>query len=490
MDKVILLSNRVWIAENASNGNMQAKFVICDFSTNKNGVRLNRDTIEKWMQSMVNQPLVGKIKKDALNGVADFTGHNMKKSIIKNSDGDYETVVEFDTDAIGTFVAVDIEDVDGAECIVGTAEIWSRFPRVVNLIRERIESGTLQTSWEITVNAARKENDEKIIDDGVFTALCCLGRKVEPAYDASRLLEVAETEMDDELTSAIVEDLEAEMKKNTKDAQIAEDPVLEAENEHVETAEQTAPVPAEPVVEEPVVSEDATHADPADVPVNEPELSALTSNDLWCRITCMLREKTRDWGYIAYWFPENNMVWWKSDHADTEMDLLCFVYSVLEDDSVVVDDGIPVKLTVSIAQAQAELDKKDEAIASAAAEIAELKKSLEALESFKEAFEASEAKRIEDEREAKREKLKAYALRSGLISEADFETEEVAKMIAEVDQTGINQLIAARFMAQKNEPKAVEVSEARPAAPRQAVDLTAEDVKPVRANVLRAYIEN
>lgn len=505
MDKVVLLSNRVWIAENASNGNMQAKFVICDFSTNKNGVRLNRDTIENWMQSMVNQPLVGKIKKSALDGITDFTGHNMKKSIIKNSDGEYENVVEFDTDALGVFTSVAIEEVDDTECIVGTAEIWNRYPRAVNLIRERIESGTLQTSWEITVNSARTENDEKIIDDGVFTALACLGRKVEPAYDSSRLLEVAEAEMDDELTSAIVDDLkENAMEKNKKGTHAEDeavvDDVMQSESVVEEPVADDVESTADPELTEEIVEPDASaeeveeksDAEPAEsvdetkenVEENEaePVVSMLTAWDLSERIWKAIKDKTDNWGYVAYWFPEQNMVWWKPDDAASELDLIAFVYSVLEDDTVVVDDGIPVKLTISIAEMQAELTKKDEAIAGAVAEIAELKSSLSALESFKDAYEKAEAERIEAERHEKRENLKAYALRSGLISAKDCESDEIAQMLDNLDEAGIKQEIASRYMASRD---------VKPAQKTEGVvtaSLTTEETRPAKANAVMAYI--
>ena len=484
MDKVILLSNQVWIAENASNGNMQAKFVICDFSKNKNGVRLNRDTIENWMLSMVNQPLVGKIKKDVISGIADFTGHNMKKSTIKNSDGEYETVVEFDTDAIGVFTDVDIEDVDGVECIVGTAEIWSRYPRVVNLIRERIESGTLQTSWEISVVSARSEDDEKIIDDGVFTALACLGKRVEPAYDTSRLLEVAEADTDDELTSAIVEDLEEAMKKNEQVAPVEETIVTSEEDETVETEElEVDPESVESDAEAGAEPDQVEEPEEQEAPVeSESKTSTLTVGDLSRRIYDAIREKLKSWGYIIYWFPESHMVWWKCEEAPSELDLLSFVYEVMEDDTVVVDDGIPVKLTVSIAEAQNELAKKDEAIAAAATEIAELKKSLDALTSFKEAFEKAEAERIEAERVEQRANLKAYALKSGLISEKDCASKEIAQMIEDVDEAGIKQLIASRYM---------ESLDAKSTQKHEGVmtsSLMAEESKPIKANAVMAYI--
>ena len=495
MDTVVLLSNRVWIAENASNGNMQAKFVICDFGTNKNGVRLNRDTIDQWMQSMVNQPLVGKIRKSALDGVTDFTGHNMKKSILRNSEGEYESVVEFDTDALGVFTSVAIEDVDGVECIVGTAEIWNRYPRAVNLIRERIESGALQTSWEITVNASRTEDGEKIIDDGVFTALACLGRKVEPAYDSSRLLEVAEAEMDDELTSAIVDDLKENAMDNENQVAIAEEEIVPAAEDEVvepdvdeagaepeavepDTQDEQPEVSAE---EEPEASAEEPESEP-EQPEAEPETSALTHWDLQWKIYEAIRNKIGDDGYIQYWFPENSMVWYHATSAETELDLLCFLYSVTEDDTVVVDDGIPVKLTVSIAEMQSELDKKDAAIAEAATEISELKQSLSALESFKEAFEKAEADRIEAEKAQKRADLKAYALRSGLISEADCETEEIAQMLDAIDENAIKQTIASRYMASR-EDKPVKKTEGVMTA-----SLTTEETKPVKTNAVLAYI--
>ena len=55
---------------------LTAKLIICDFSTNKNDVKLNRNTAENWIHTLVSQPVVGKIAITD-NGEADFTGHNL-----------------------------------------------------------------------------------------------------------------------------------------------------------------------------------------------------------------------------------------------------------------------------------------------------------------------------------------------------------------------------------------------------------------------------
>ena len=174
-----------------------AKFVICDFSVNGNQVALNRDTIESWMSTLVGNPLVGKLVV-APKGELDFSGHNMKVVTRKDNDGNEYKTAEFDTDAFGSFQSVGIEKIDDTDFIVASCKIWKRYPKACATILRRIESGTLNTSWEIDVLKAHKGivggRMAKIIDDGVFTAHCLLGANVEPAYKCSKLLEVAETD--------------------------------------------------------------------------------------------------------------------------------------------------------------------------------------------------------------------------------------------------------------------------------------------------------
>lgn len=288
-----------------------AKFVICDFSVNGNQVALNRDTIESWMSTLVGNPLVGKLVV-APKGELDFSGHNMKVVTRKDDDGNEYKTAEFDTDAFGSFQSVGIEKIDDTDFIVASCKIWKRYPKACATILRRIESGTLNTSWEIDVLKAHKGivggRMAKIIDDGVFTAHCLLGANVEPAYKCSKLLEVAETDFGLELANAYIEDtkeisniesnekeaknLELNKDKETQTAQVEPTEPEQAEQAPAgepETAPATEPTtPAEPDVqtseeggETPPPTEPETGTEPAGKPEPTPETSSLTGRDLY-----------------------------------------------------------------------------------------------------------------------------------------------------------------------------------------------------------------
>lgn len=201
MDHIKLFSNQVELSS-ISNGNLQAKFILCDFSVNKNGVQLDRANIENWMSTIIHQPLVGKIVRNVATNTDDFSGHNMKVTVL--SDGSKR--VEFDTNAYGSFTSVNIEKIDGAEYLVATAEIWARYPKVIELISNRVQTSTLNSSWEIAVSEYRMDGPVKVITSGEFTGHCLLGKNHAPAFDCSRLLEVAEEDYyDEEFEAAISE---------------------------------------------------------------------------------------------------------------------------------------------------------------------------------------------------------------------------------------------------------------------------------------------
>ena len=87
VENVILESSIIEISELTSHPDyLNAKFIICDFEKNKNGVKLNRDTVENWMDTLVGSPLVGKIAKN-LKGNQDFTSHNLKIISTKDKNG-------------------------------------------------------------------------------------------------------------------------------------------------------------------------------------------------------------------------------------------------------------------------------------------------------------------------------------------------------------------------------------------------------------------
>lgn len=496
MDSILLNSSRVWISENASNGNMQAKFVICDFGVNANGVRLNRETIETWMSSLVLQPLVGKILKTRNGQQEDFDGHRMRQVVVKDDAGNLVKQVTFDTDALGVFKDIAIETVDDTECLVATAEIWERYPRAVRLIKDRIAAGTLHTSWEISVNDYTMIDGVKVINDGIFTALAMLGAKVTPAYQSSRLLEVAEADIDDELISAITEDLkenEMEVEVETAEEVVITEPIVsEVAGEDTQTE---APASEEQIVEQAESEEPAAEqAESVDENAEDSvESASLVAGDLRRRIEKAVCEKMHGWAYVDFWFPDDNIVWCEYEERETSLDYMLFTYTVTEEDEVVVDEGIPVKLTVSIAEVNDMLAMKDAAIADAASRIAELEAQVGELAEYKTKYEQVEAEKEAQQLEAKRCKLRDYALKSGYISESELKNGKAAKMVKELDEAGIKQMIADRYMAglasQAAPAETVETSAAVEKETAPSLDMTVEDIKPVRKNILRAYYE-
>ena len=500
-ENVSYISNRVELAENASNGNLVAKFCLCDFGVNHNGVKLNRETIEPWVSTLINQPLVGRI---GFNG--DFTGHNMRVATVTNSQGEQQTEVVFDTEAIGTFVSAGIESIEGQEYVVGTAEIWRRYPNVCNLIAERVAEGTLHTSWEIIVSESHMDGGVKVIDNGTFTALCALGRNHPPAYDSSQLLEVAESEEDIELEQAISSDV-ANYKKEESSMDMETVISEEIEVQTPEISEEPVVDTAEPVVEEPTSEEAEVSEDTENVEASEPEagaeteaseeaptepeteVSALTDRDLHDKLSMTLaRDKHID-GHVAFLLPEEHIalvqVW---DCSYGELEFMQFSYAV-NGEEVTIDDGIKVRLEATPVAMSQMIAEKNEALVEASQRIKGLEAELAELRPYKEAAEKAEAEKLEAERQSKVSALEQYALKSGFVtSEEISEDGDIKTMISELNEVGIKQLIADRFMAslQSEKPAEVEVSETKTEPETAELNLEISDDEDV--SILSAYI--
>lgn len=512
-ENISYISSRVELAENSTNGNLVAKFCLCDFGVNHNGVRLNRETIEPWVSTLVNQPLVGRI-----GYTGDFTGHNMRVATITDPSGEKKQEVVFDTEAIGTFVSAGIEEIDGQEYVVGTAEIWRRYPNVCNLIAERVAEGTLHTSWEIVVSESHMDGNVKVIDNGCFTALCALGRNHPPAYDSSQLLEVAETESDTELEAAISEDV-ATYKTKEESNMTETETVISEEIEVVVPAEAEEPIvvdTAEPVVEETAGSETEvaeepeaeSHEtegseveDPAEESVEEAEaseepaeksdteISSLTERDLIDKVGKAVRDRHIE-GYVSFLYPEDHTalvhVW---DPEFGELDFMQFTYTV-NGEEVSVDDGIKVRLEATVISMNQTIAEKNEALIEASQRIKGLEAEVAELKPYKEAADKAEVERLEAEKQAKISALEEYASKSGFItSEEISEDGEIKTMISELDEAGIKQLIADRFMASLQEKKLAEtiVSEAerKADAPELNLEISDDDAD---VSIISAYI--
>lgn len=466
-----------------------ARFVICDFSVNGNQVALNRETIESWMSTLVGNPLVGKLVV-APKGELDFSGHNMKVVTRKDDDGNEYKTAEFDTDAFGSFQSVGIEKIDDTDFIVASCKIWKRYPKACATILRRIESGTLNTSWEIDVLKAHKGivggRMAKIIDDGVFTAHCLLGANVEPAYKCSKLLEVAETDFGLELANAYIEDtkeisnIESNEKeaKNLKLNKDKETQTAQVENQtETEQAEQTTTestteptTPAEPDVqtseeggETPPQTEPETSTEPAGEPESESttETSSLTGRDMHMKLEDAVSKISSDY-YMTDMFPEDHTIWCKKWGYMNELDYIMFPYTV-EGDEVSLGEPQNITLVVSVSQVNTKIAELNNTIASLNTELQRAKEEVASLTPYKDQAEKEAAEKAAAELAQKKEYLRQYALSSKMITEAEVsEGGNYASLIENLDETGINGVIASRCVdAAKKAPaeKKIETSE-------------------------------
>ena len=461
-----------------------AKFVICDFSVNGNQVALNRDTIESWMSTLVGNPLVGKLVV-APKGELDFSGHNMKIVTRKDDDGNEYKTAEFDTDAFGSFQSVGIEKIDDTDFIVASCKIWKRYPKACATILRRIESGTLNTSWEIDVLKAHKGivggRMAKIIDDGVFTAHCLLGANVEPAYKCSKLLEVAETDFGLELANAYIEDTKeiSNIESNEKEAKNLElnkdNETQTAQVENPNEAEQAATestteptTPAEPDVqtseeggETSPPTEPETAIEPAGEPEPAPETSSLTGRDLYMKLEDAVSKISSDY-YMTDMFPEDHTIWCKKWGYMNELDYIMFSYTV-EGDEVSLGEPQNITLTVSISDVNTKIAELNNTIASLNTELQSAKEKVASLAPYKDQAEKAEAEKAAAELAQKKEDLRQYAISSKMITEAEVsDGGNYASLIENLDETGIKSVIAERCVeAAKKAPaeKKIETSE-------------------------------
>ena len=463
MDNIVFYSDQVYLSENSNPDSYIAKFIICDFGRNKNGVALDRNTIENWMSTLKNKPLVGKIKM-RYDGEYDFTGHNVREVEKVDENGNKYREVEFDTEAFGTFFDVAIETINDKEYIVASCEIWKRFTKACEIIVNRIQEGSLSTSWEISVEKSTQGIIDglmtKIIQAGRFIGHCLLGKNVSPAYDSSGLLEIASTNYDMEFAEALSQDILSQGLDKENEAK--EENNLQS-NIETQVAEENV---EETVVETPVAdtTESSTETEVIENK-DETEVSQLTEYDLRKKICEACRAKLDKWCWISFHFPVEKEVWLEVDGRESELDFVRMTYTV-ENDTITVSDPEEVKLTVSIAdvntkiaELEAEVSTKDEAIIKSGEEITRLKTEISELSPFKEKFEQAEQERIENELKEKKDNLVSSITKSGLITKDEIEaSEELKGYVDNLDEKSLKAILADRYIASLND-NTTEISE-------------------------------
>lgn len=400
---------------------------------NLNNVVLPSDRAEELAQSLIDMPVVAKYCKT--DGKDDLGGHEM--SI--NADGE----VEWGTENIGVHKSIEIKDetveVNGQQkvlpCLFATAKIWTRNKNFVNAIKRLYQENGLYTSWEISTKSYEFKDGIKTLTDYEFLGNCCLGSDYLPAYgNTSKTLNVASIEPRYLIAEALKKDME------TKDGD-----TMNTDDKNVEKQEV-----------------DASEA------INDVETSEkdLTENDIYTMVSRAYTDKhgREFWGYPRYFFPLASYALFKTQTCENELDFIKVDYSVVED-KVEITNETPVTLTIDYSEVETVLRAKDEEISTKARglveannKITDLTNELSALEPIKVAYEKAENEKKERELAEAKANLESKISISGLFTIEEIQSEEIQSLIAELDETKVNSLIAERFLKKLKDTKEQETS--------------------------------
>lgn len=497
-EKICLASKTIDISEHENYIELTNRLCYYD-DKNLNNVMLPYKGVEedakRMASTLINMPLQAKYKK--VMGLDDLGGHEL--SIDENGNAVWGTV------SIGTHTNAwisepeDVITVNGEHkklpCLYATARVWKRNANIVSAIKRLFASaGGLNSSWEIASNAYEFANGIKKLTDYEFLGNTCLGSQVTPAYSGtSKTISMASEVMDSELmiAEALTLDMNSEngafdINKNLE----KEDDILDKDNitlssevtEEVKISEQNSEteIPTEEVsesVEEKETPENETsetkeenneteHSEEGSV-ATETEVSALTEQDLRRRIDMACNAKIGDnsWCYIVFWFPEEKVVWCEYGGRKSQLDFMKFTYEV-SGEAVNVSEGEKVTLTVEptkinevVAEYEATVSSKDDAIIKSGEEIAKLKSEIAELSVFKDAVEKLEQERIENELKEKKDNLVSSITKSGLITKDEIEaSEELKGYVDNLDEKSLKAILADRYIASLND-NTTEISE-------------------------------
>lgn len=418
------------LSEDENSDVVDAKFIICDFEPNANNVSLNRDTIDQWLDTLINKPLVGKVVT-LYNGKEDFSGHNVKIIEEVNADGSKYKTVEFDTQAFGSFYKIQIETIDEKEYITAIAKVWKRFTKAYAVFKKRVESKKgLKTSWEISVieshNQKIKNKNVKVIDLGSFLGHCALGENVQPAYKSSGVINVS-SEEDLEFAEALTQDI-LDLSENINNDNNDKDNI---EIVNIIESEGGETLPKE----------------------NDKQTSALTDNDIYTKVRRAINQTSEDkYYYISVIYPYEYKAYAYTWERDSDSDYVEFTYTVNSDDTVSITGQQAVKMKFvpvseidsQISELRSKLEEAEKQIAEAGRLLTDATKEKEGLQAqidelipFKEKVEQLEQAEKERILAEKKEELKAFAMEDDLISAEELESDEkLANIFAELTIEG------------------------------------------------------
>ena len=465
-ENIYLASEIVEISESKTYLELTSRICYYD-DTNSNGVLLPSENADEKAQTLINMPVQAKYRTNVL-GLPTFGGHEMYKDENGN--------ISFKTESIGTHTEVYIENADvdvhgtikNLPCLYAKYRIWKRYENMVAAVRRLFSLGKLYGSWEILISSYEFKDGVKRVSDYEFLANTLLGYEyASPSYgvDAKALslsstendcLLVAEALSQDILSQGLDTENEAKEENNLQNNE-----VTQVAEENVEGTVVETPVAETPVEETTETSTETETTENKD----ETEVSQLTEYDLRKKIREACRAKLDKWCWISFHFPVEKEVWLEVDGRESELDFVRMTYTV-ENDTITVSEPEEVKLTVSIAEVntkiaelEAEVSTKDEAIIKSGEEIAKLKTEISELSPFKERFEQAEQERIENELKEKKDTLVSSITKSGLITKDEIEaSEELKGYVDNLDEKSLKAILADRYIASLND-NTTEISE-------------------------------
>lgn len=413
---------------------------------NLNDVVLPIEGAEEKAQSLINMPVVAKYRVNS-EGEPDLGGHEAYFDPVSGE-------VKFGTECVGTHVAVEIKDdlvtVNGVQkvlpCLFATARVWKRHKNTVEAIKRLYSEGKLYTSWEISVNSYEFIEGVKTLRDYLFEGNCLLGEGVLPAYGTtSVVLDVASKKESELLVAeALAKDISADDFKEDK-----------MEKERIEVAEEE-------------ISEEQS-AETQDTP----EAAAEEQSEVV--ETEEAEENPSETSEEAH--EEEEQETEEEEKSEEEAD-----ESSEESEAGDQEEDYHEKWV----KATEEITKLTDALTESASKVAELTEALEQFKEYKTFYDNVQAEKERKEKEEKIEELSAKALKSKMISKEELESDEsIKKMISELDEKGIKELIATRYM--ESLEKETVVAEASKKSPKRNLEEVEEnDGK----TIFRAYLSN
>lgn len=382
----------------------------------------------------------------------------------KLENGDYDNLNhelhngELKTDQIGSFVDFWKEEIDGANCLMGSIRVFKRFANTCNAIMELYQNGELETSCEVLVREYLEVTDDGVrkihYNDGknALIASCLVSDPAEPRAKATLLIaEAHKKDLDEQMGGEKMDKKELfnkgyEIKYHIEKSELSLDDIRDQIYNLLnpvdpETEERKYRYWIREMFQAYVIIEDWNESDKL-YKVNytvENEKVSIAPESEWIQVELTYQPVNTDL---------NSLV---SD-KEKEISELNNKLSQLKEELQTMSDqnkDLTQKYETKIAELQAKVDDlnalvvaEQEAKTALEEQIKELNAQIEELKPYKENFEKAEKEKQMTELSAKYSKL---------LSEDTFKSERVQKAIEELNVTELNSVVVEEIAKQKVE---------------------------------------